>query len=73
LRNLPDPPNELKRLFIQASEPPAFPEIKDVLRGPYSDDDIDFILSSIKFGKQLTPKELKEIKELVIKRIAAFS
>jgi hypothetical protein len=28
---------------------------------------------SIKFGKQLTPEELKEIKELVIKQIAAFS
>jgi hypothetical protein len=44
-----------------------------VSRGPYSDDDIDFILSSIKFGKQLTPKELKEIKELVTRRIAASS
>jgi hypothetical protein len=44
-----------------------------VSRGPNSDDDIDFILSSIKFGKQLTPEELKEIKELVIKRIAAFN
>jgi hypothetical protein len=69
----PDPPNELKRLFIQASEPPAPPQVEDVSRGPYSDDDIDFILSSIKFGKQLTPEELKEIKELVVKRIAAFS
>jgi hypothetical protein len=68
-----DPPNELKRLFIQASEPPASPQVEDVLRGPYSDDDIDFILSTIKFGKQLTPEELKKIKELVIKRIAAFS
>jgi hypothetical protein len=63
----------LKRLFIQASEPPAPPQAEDVSRGPYSDDDIDFILSSIKFEKQLTPEELKEIKELVIKPIAAFS
>jgi hypothetical protein len=69
----PDPPTELKRLFIQASETPAPPQVEDVSRGPYSDDDIDFILSSIKFGKRLTPEELKEIKELVIKRIAAFS
>jgi hypothetical protein len=69
----PDPPNELKRLFIQASEPPAPPQVEHVSRGPYLDDDIDFILSSIKFEKQLTPEELKEIKELVIKRIAAFS
>jgi hypothetical protein len=69
----PDPPNELKRLFIQASEPPAPPQVEDVSRGPYSDDDIDFILLSIKFGEQLTPEELKDIKELVIKRIAAFS
>jgi hypothetical protein len=52
----PDPPNELKRLFIQASEPPAPPQVEDVSRGHYSDDDIDSILSSIKFGKQLTPE-----------------
>jgi hypothetical protein len=63
----------LKRLFIQASEPPAPPQVEDVSRGPYSNDDIDFILSSIESGKQLTPEEFKEIKELVIKRIAAFS
>jgi hypothetical protein len=69
----PDPPNELKRLFIQASEPPAPPQVEDVSRGPYSYDDIDFILSSIKFGKQLTPEELIEIKKLVIKQIATFS
>jgi hypothetical protein len=69
----PDPPKELKRLFIQASEPPAPPQVEDVSRGPYSDDDIDFILSSIKFEKQLTPEELKKIKELVIMRIAPFS
>jgi hypothetical protein len=62
----PDLPTELKRLFIQASEPPAPPAVEDVSRGPYSDDDVEFILSSIKFGKQLTPKELQEIKELVI-------
>jgi hypothetical protein len=75
-----DPPIELKRLttklkrlFIQASEPPAPPQVEDVSRGPCSDDDIDFILSYIKFGKQLTPEELKEVKELVIRRIAAFS
>jgi hypothetical protein len=53
----PKPPTELKRLFIQASEPPAPPTIEEVSRGPYLDDDIEFILSSIKFEKQLTPEE----------------
>jgi hypothetical protein len=69
----PDPPNDWRRLFIQASEPLAPPQVEDVSRGPYSDDDIDFILLSIKFGKLLTPEELKETKELVVKQIAAFS
>jgi hypothetical protein len=68
-----EPPIELRRPFIQASEPPGPPAVEDVSRGPYSDDDIEFILLSIKFGKQLTPEELKEIKELVVRRIAAFS
>jgi hypothetical protein len=68
----PDPPLQLKRLFIQASESPTPPSPQDVSRGPYSEDDIEFILSSIKFGKQMTPEELSEIKALVIKRIAAF-
>jgi hypothetical protein len=69
----PDPPVELKRLFIQASETPTPPAVEDMSRGPYSEDDVEFILSSIKFGKQLTPEELQEIKELVVRRIAAFS
>jgi hypothetical protein len=65
----PDPPNELKRLFIQASKPRFPPQVQDVSRGPYSDDDIDFILLSIKIRKQLTPEELKEKNELVIKPV----
>jgi hypothetical protein len=64
----PDPPVELKRLFIQAAVPPCQPQ-----RGPYTDDDVDFILTSIRFGKQLTEDELKEIKAVVKARIAAFS
>jgi hypothetical protein len=36
----PDPPVELKRLFIQAAEPPRQEETQ---RGPYTDDDVDFI------------------------------
>jgi hypothetical protein len=66
----PDPPVELKRLFIQAAEPPRQEETQ---RGPYTDDDVDFILTSIRFGKQLTEEELKEIKGVVKARIAAFS
>jgi hypothetical protein len=66
----PDPPVELKRLFIQAAEPPRQEETQ---RGPYTDNDVDFILTSIRFGKQLTKDELKEIKEVVKARIAAFS
>jgi hypothetical protein len=69
----PDPPLQLKRLFIRTSESPTPPSPQDMSRRPYSEDDIEFILSSIKFGKQLTPEELSEIKALVIKRIAAFS
>ena len=68
--NSPDPPVELKRLFIQAAEPPRQEETQ---RGPYTDDDVDFILTSIRFGKQLTEDELKEIKAVVKARIAAFS
>jgi hypothetical protein len=66
----PDPPVELKRLFIQAAEPPRQEETQ---RGPYTDNDVDFILTSIRFGKQLTEDELKEIKTVVKARIAAFS
>jgi hypothetical protein len=51
-----DPPLELKRLFIQAVEPPRQEEAQ---RGPYTDDDVEFILTSIRFGKQLTEEELK--------------
>jgi hypothetical protein len=57
-------------LFIQAAEPPRQEETQ---RGPYTDDDVDFILISIRFGKQLTEDELKEIKAVVKARIAAFS
>jgi hypothetical protein len=66
----PDPPVELKRLFIQAAEPPRQ---KETQRGPYTDDDVDFILTSIRFGKQLKEDELKEIKAVVEAHIAAFS
>jgi hypothetical protein len=66
----PNPPVELKRLFIQAAEPPRQEQTQ---RGPYTDDDVDFILTSIRFGKQLTEDELKEIKAVVKARIAAFS
>jgi hypothetical protein len=66
----PDPPAELKRLFIQAAEPPRQEEAQ---RGPYTEDDVDFILTSIRFGKQLTEAELTEIKAVVKVRIAAFS
>jgi hypothetical protein len=41
--------------------------------GALYDDDVDFILTSIRFGKQLTEDELKEIKAVVKARIAAFS
>jgi len=68
--NSPDPPVELKRLFIQAAEPPRQ---EDTQRGPYTEDDVEFILTSIRFGKQLTPEELEQIKEVVRARIAAFS
>jgi hypothetical protein len=34
---------------------------------------VDFILTSIRFGKQLTEDELEEIKAVVKARIAAFS
>jgi hypothetical protein len=34
---------------------------------------VDFILTSIRFGKQLMDDELKEIKAVVKTRIAAFS
>jgi hypothetical protein len=61
---------ELKRLFIQAAEPPRQEETQ---RGPYTDNDVDFILTSIRFGKQLTEDELKEIKGVLKPRIAAFS
>jgi hypothetical protein len=60
----PDPPVELKRLFIQASETPTPPAVEDMSRRPSSKDDVEFILSSIKFGKQLIPEEPQEIKEL---------
>jgi hypothetical protein len=68
--HLPDPPLELKRLFIQAAEPPRQEETQ---RDPYTEDDVEFILMSIRFGKQLTEDELKEIKAMVQARIAAFS
>jgi hypothetical protein len=68
--HLPDPPVELKRLFIQATEPPRQEEAQ---RGPYTEDDVDFILTSIRFGNQLTEAELTEIKAVVKARIAAFS
>jgi hypothetical protein len=42
-------------------------------RGPYTEDDVDFILTSIRFGKQLMDDELKEIKAVVKAQIAAFS
>jgi hypothetical protein len=62
---------ELKRLFIQAAGPPRQEETQ---RGPYTDDDVDFILTSIRFGtEQLTEDELKEIRAVVKPRIAAFS
>ena len=57
-------------MFIQAAKPPRQEETQ---RGPYTDDDVDFILTSIRFGKQLTEDELKEIKAVVKARIAAFS
>jgi hypothetical protein len=66
----PDSPVELKRLFIQAAEPPCQEETQ---RGPYTDNDVDFILTSIRFRKQLTENELKKIKAVVTARIAAFS
>jgi hypothetical protein len=66
----PDPSVELKRSFIQVAEPPRQEETQ---RGPYTDDDVDFILTSIRFGKQLAEDELKEIKAVVKARIAAFS
>jgi hypothetical protein len=68
--HFPDPPLELKRLFIQAAEPPRQEEAQ---RGPYTEDDVEFILTSIRFGKQLTAQELNEIKAVVQARIAAFS
>jgi hypothetical protein len=58
----PDPPLELKRLFIQAAEPPRQ---ENTQRGPYTEDDVEFILTSIRFEKQLTEEELKEIKVVV--------
>jgi hypothetical protein len=64
--NSPDPPLELKRLFIQAAKPPRQEEAQ---RGPYTDDDVEFILTSIRFGKQLTEEELKEIKAVVRARL----
>jgi hypothetical protein len=66
----PDPPLKLKRLFIQAAEPPRQEEAQ---RGPYTEDDVEFILTSIRFVKQLTEEELKAIKAVVRVRIAAFS
>jgi hypothetical protein len=66
----PEPPVELKRSFIQAAEPSRQEETQ---RGPYTDDDVDFILTSIRFGKQLTEDELKEIKAVVKARIVTFS
>jgi hypothetical protein len=66
----PHPPLELKRLFIQAAKPPHQEETQ---RGPYTEDDVEFILTSIHFGKQLTEDELNEIKAVVQARIAAFS
>jgi hypothetical protein len=62
---------ELKRLFIQAAEPPHQEETQ---RGPYTENDVEFNLTSIRFEKQLTEDELKEIKAMVQARIsAAFS
>jgi hypothetical protein len=66
----PDTPVKLKQLFIQAAEPP---HQKEIHRGPYTDDDVDFILTSIRFGKQLMEDELKKIKAVVKARVAAFS
>jgi hypothetical protein len=66
----PDPPLELTRLFIQAAETPCQEETQ---RGPYTEDDVEFVLTSIRFGKQITEDELKEIKAVVQARIAAFS
>jgi hypothetical protein len=70
LEHSPDPPLELKRLFIQAAKPPCQVETQ---RGSYTEDDVEFILTSIRFGKQLTGDELKKIKAVVQARIAAFS
>jgi hypothetical protein len=61
---------KLKRLFIQAAEPPRQEEAQ---RGLYTDNDVEFILTSIRFGKQLTEEDLKEIKAVVQAQIAAFS
>jgi hypothetical protein len=58
----PDPPLELKRLFIQAAE---LLRQKDTQRGLYTEDDVEFILTSIRFEKQLTEEELRGIKAVV--------
>jgi hypothetical protein len=69
-KHSPDPPLELKRLFIQAAEPPRQEETQ---RGSYTEDDVEFILTSIRFEKRLTEDELKKIKAVVQAHIAAFS
>jgi hypothetical protein len=54
---------ELKRLkFIQTEKRP---QQEKVQRGPYIDDDVEFILISIHFGDNLTEDEFKEIKKVV--------
>jgi hypothetical protein len=45
---------------------------EDTQRGPYTDGNVEFISTSIRFGKQLREDELKEIEEVVKARITAF-
>jgi hypothetical protein len=53
-KNSPDLPVKLKHLFIQVAEPPRQEEAQ---RGPLTDNDVEFILTSICFEKQLTEEE----------------
>jgi hypothetical protein len=51
--NSHDPLVELKRLFIQTAEPPRQEEAQ---RGPYTDDDVKFMLTSIRTVRKLVDK-----------------
>ena len=66
----PEPPISLRRIFVQAVEPPVPPLPASQ---PYTEEEIENVVAARNFGAELSQEERAQLEGVIRKRIQAFS